>query len=78
MAFCVPLIDEDFHFNIQLSALHIYQVERARGLDFIEPVVGEDVRVREDPRHAVGGDLDLREKFQATAALASGEAAGVE
>lgn len=37
-AVCVPLIDEREHFNLQVTALQSYKVERARGLEFLEPV----------------------------------------
>ncbi|MBI5511204.1 MAG: hypothetical protein HY903_20785 [Deltaproteobacteria bacterium] len=36
-ALCVPLVDESRQFNIQVSALQVYRLERARGLEFIEP-----------------------------------------
>ena len=37
-ALCVPLIDEPQLFNIQLEALKVYQLERERGLEFVEPL----------------------------------------
>jgi hypothetical protein len=49
-AICVPLIAERQHFNIQISPLSIYQVERARGLEFIEPMVAEMGVPDDDPR----------------------------
>jgi hypothetical protein len=48
-ALCVPLVDEQSHFNIQIKALKVYQIERDKGLDFIEPVTEEDLG-DEDPR----------------------------
>ncbi len=48
-ALCVPLIDEQSHFNIQIKALKVYQIERDKGLDFIEPVPDEELN-DEDPR----------------------------
>ena len=48
-ALCVPLIDEQSHFNIQIKALKVYQIERDKGLDFIEPVPDEELS-DEDPR----------------------------
>ncbi|MEK7704190.1 MAG: hypothetical protein AAB426_04470 [Myxococcota bacterium] len=52
-AYAVPLVDEREHLNIQVSALRIYQIERTKGLDFLEPVP-EDVGngTEEDPRLA--------------------------
>lgn len=40
---CVPLIDESDEFNVQLSRYQIYRIERGRALDFIEPVVVEEL-----------------------------------
>jgi hypothetical protein len=37
-AYCVPLIDEPTLFNVPASALRLYRVERARGLDHLEPI----------------------------------------
>lgn len=48
-ALCIPLIDEQSHFNIQIKALKVYQIERDKGLDFIEPVPDEELN-DEDPR----------------------------
>ena len=48
-ALCVPLIDEQSHFNIQIKALKVYQIERDKGLDFIEPVPDEKLN-DDDPR----------------------------
>ena len=48
-ALCVPLVDEQSHFNIQIKALKVYQIERDKGLDFIEPVPDEEM-ADEDPR----------------------------
>nr|ADI21618.1 hypothetical protein [uncultured myxobacterium HF0130_06F04] len=48
-ALCVPLVDEQSHFNIQIKALKVYQIERDKGLDFIEPVSDEELG-DEDPR----------------------------
>ncbi|MBI3178288.1 MAG: hypothetical protein HYZ27_01425 [Deltaproteobacteria bacterium] len=51
LAWCVPLIDERNHLNIQVRALEIYVVERSRGLDFLEPLPETDRDKREgDPR----------------------------
>lgn len=51
VAFAVPLIDDATHLNIQVSALSIYQVERAKGLDFLEPVPEQPASgSTEDPR----------------------------
>ena len=48
-AFCVPLIDERDHLNIQVSALQVYHIERGKGLDLIEPV-SDETEDGEDPR----------------------------
>lgn len=48
-ALCVPLIDEQSHFNIQVTGLKVYQIEIDKGLDFIEPVP-EEALGDEDPR----------------------------
>lgn len=47
--FCVPLIDESEHLNVQVHAKQIYVVEKARGLDFIEPIAVE-IALEDDPR----------------------------
>ena len=47
--YCVALIDEPIHFNIQVVALQIYRVERSRGVDFIEPLPEQEA-VDDDPR----------------------------
>ncbi len=51
LAWCVPLIDERNHLNIQIRALEVYVIERGRGLDFLEPVAetGRD-KNEGDPR----------------------------
>lgn len=48
--YCVPLIDEPALFNIEVQALQIYQLERERGLAFIEPVLERDEAADDDPR----------------------------
>lgn len=48
-AVCVPLIDEHDHLNVQVTALNVYQIERARGIEFLEPFPESDER-SEDPR----------------------------
>ena len=47
---CVPLVDDRHYLNIQVQALGIYQLDRAKGLDFIEPVAGSTEMAGEDPR----------------------------
>lgn len=48
-AACVPLIDERDHLNVQVTALNVYQIERAKGIEFLEPFPESDER-GEDPR----------------------------
>ncbi|MCG3173472.1 MAG: hypothetical protein GMKNLPBB_01669 [Myxococcota bacterium] len=38
MVYCVPLFSDSAHYNIEVRALNIYEVDRQRGVDFIEPV----------------------------------------
>lgn len=49
---CVPLVEEPDEFNVQLSRLAIYQIERGRALDYIEPVALAELESAEedDPR----------------------------
>ena len=47
---CVPLVDDRDYLNIQVQALSIYQLDRAKGLDFIEPVAESSETTGEDPR----------------------------
>ena len=49
-AWVVPLIDERHHLNIQVEALQLYQVERSKGLDFVEPVPEEGEAPPQDLR----------------------------
>jgi len=39
MVYCLPLITDMDNFNIELKALGIYQVDRQKGVNFIEPGV---------------------------------------
>ncbi len=48
-AICVPLIDEAAELNIQVTALGLYHMERAKGLDLLEPVP-EETDGMDDPR----------------------------
>jgi hypothetical protein len=50
MVLCVPLVDDRDYLNIQVQALSIYQLDRAKGLDFIEPVAESTETAGEDPR----------------------------
>jgi hypothetical protein len=52
-AFCVPLVAETQHFNVQVAPMQIYEVERNRGLAFISPVPEDADRNDDDPRLAV-------------------------
>lgn len=49
---CVPLVDEADQFNVQLRRLQVYQIERGRALDYIEPVAMAELETMddEDPR----------------------------
>lgn len=46
---CVPLIEERNELNIQVLALGMYHMERAKGLDHLEPVP-EETDGNDDPR----------------------------
>jgi len=48
-AWCVPLITERDQLNLQVEALRVYEIERARGIEFIEPLP-EEREDEEDPR----------------------------
>ena len=50
-ALCVPLIDDHDNLNVEVRALQPYQIERAKGIEFIEPVPRE-AEAAEDPRLA--------------------------
>ena len=38
-AYCVPLVDDSEHYNIEVKPLTVYSIERHRGVSFIEPAV---------------------------------------
>lgn len=48
-AICVPLIHERDHLNLQITPSQVYEVERAKGIEFIAPVPEED-EDNDDPR----------------------------
>ena len=58
-AFVVPLVEDREFLNIQVQPLVIYQIERARGLDFIEPFILEQQGVHPDEN-----DLRLEDFFK--------------
>lgn len=41
LIFCVPLVTDCDNYNVEIRALNIYQVDRGRGVAFIEPLPGE-------------------------------------
>jgi len=49
--YCIPLITDLDNYNIEIRALSIYQVDRAKGVAFIEPLPGEKrIKDEEDTR----------------------------
>jgi chromosome segregation ATPase len=49
--YCVPLITDLDNYNIEIRALNVYQVDRSKGVTFIEPLPGEKrIREEEDTR----------------------------
>jgi hypothetical protein len=49
-AFCVPLVDDSEHYNIEIKPLTVYSIERQRGVSFIEPAVEHRVSDAEGDR----------------------------
>ena len=49
-AWCVPLFDDAFAYNIELKALTVYAADRQRGVSFLEPAVEAPVSVQEGDR----------------------------
>ncbi len=41
LIYCVPLINDLENYNVEIRALNIYQVDRTKGVTFIEPLPGE-------------------------------------
>ncbi len=41
MVFCVPLIEDHDHYNVELTPLSVYVVDRQRGVSFLEPAAGQ-------------------------------------
>lgn len=48
LIYCVPLITDLDNYNIEIRALNIYQVDRTRGITFIEPLVEERKRISDE------------------------------
>lgn len=38
MVYCVPLLDDREAYNIEIKSLHLYQTERQKGVEFLEPL----------------------------------------
>lgn len=55
-AFCVPLIEDSDHYNVELKPLSIYSVEPQRGVGFLEPA-------RAEPPSNEEGDRRFEEYF---------------
>lgn len=54
--FCVPLIEDHDKYNVELTPLAVYLVDRQRGVAFLEPSVGE-------PPSAQEGDKRFEDYF---------------
>jgi hypothetical protein len=50
LAYCVPLIEDQESYNVDVKALSIYSVERQRGVSFLEPAVAGPPSVEEGDR----------------------------
>ncbi len=48
MIYCVPLITDLDNYNIEIRALCIYQVDRSKGVSFIEPLAGDRKKISEE------------------------------
>ena len=48
--FCVPVLSDNSHFNIQIKSRSVYQLDKDKGLDFMEPVAEDGGSVELDPR----------------------------
>ena len=51
MVYCIPMFSDDTNYNMEIKALNIYQVDRIRGVEFVEPIKPED---------AISDDEDTR------------------
>ncbi len=49
-AYCVPLVDDPEHYNIEVKPLTVYSIDRQRGVAFIEPAVESRVNDAEGDR----------------------------
>ncbi|MCX7945295.1 MAG: hypothetical protein N2746_12375 [Deltaproteobacteria bacterium] len=48
LIYCVPLITDLDNYNIEIRALNIYQVDRSKGVSFIEPLVVDRKRISDE------------------------------
>ncbi|MEE2959916.1 MAG: hypothetical protein VYA34_04165 [Myxococcota bacterium] len=48
--FCVPVLNDNSHFNIQIKSRKVYQLDKEKGLDFMEPVAEDGGSGELDPR----------------------------
>ncbi len=48
LIYCVPLITDLDNYNIEIRALNIYQVDRSKGVSFIEPLAEERKRISDE------------------------------
>lgn len=48
MIYCVPLITDLENYNIEIRALNIYQVDKTKGVSFIEPVAEDRKRIKDE------------------------------
>lgn len=48
LVYCVPLITDLDNYNIEIRSLNIYQVDRTKGVTFIEPLVDSNKRISEE------------------------------
>jgi hypothetical protein len=55
-AWCVPLFDDAFSYNIEVKALSVYSADRQRGVSFLEPAI-------EAPPSVQDGDRRFEEYF---------------
>ncbi|MEW5853879.1 MAG: hypothetical protein AB2A00_34210 [Myxococcota bacterium] len=50
LVYVVPLFSDSEHYNIELTACTVYQCERTRGVEFLEPVMEPQKATRVDTR----------------------------
>ncbi len=65
LIYCVPLITDLENYNIEIRALNIYQIDRTKGVNFIEPLVEDRKRLSEAEDSRID-DFFLKDRIRKT------------